>query len=102
MWCIQNEEFEQEGWKQLPVGGVVRCMLSPRSSTDDAVAAETLSRKSNNMWHGSEHISTMLANMDFKVALDVARAKHNAEMMGDQDVWSENCWILFQTNTRNR
>ena len=38
------------------------------------------------MWHGSEKRSTMhLANMDIKMAFDMARLRHIAKTLGDPE-----------------
>ena len=43
--------------------------------------------KRTNVWHGSEKKPAMyIVSMDIKTAVDVARSKRTAQIMGDQDV----------------
>ena len=84
-----EKEKEPEGWKQLHVGGVAGVSGQPLQ-----VLMTQLLQKHKDVWHGSGKRPTMyVANMDSDTALHVARPKHIAKIMGDDDVHG---WITAQ------
>ena len=94
-WCATyvvlrlDRERELEGWKQLHVSGIdgISCQHLQVLMTQPLLKHwEWQEDRVKNVWHDNEKKPTMyLANMDIKTAFDMARPKHIAKLVVDQD-----------------